>query len=292
MSMSKFLPQRKKLLEDVFEKASNETTEQSFSGITKYLERVLFDEHKITLSYKSFETYYKAIVERNEDYNIKPVILDDLSKYLGFESFNDYCSGWKSFEYKIHQALSNLVITVINKPIIKIPEFLTKQNNLGILGVLLIGGFLAGNKIVKDQTTDIPNENIVTNLGNENAQVLGIAHVPVKMESNLSLSQQQPPSISIKQKNCMYWDEKEYKLAYCDDKNPQIELKPIDEALIAYFQRITRKDTLTVDNAFGKVWYSKYKGNVEFFTSDGIDPETGKELRKATEYIIETYGRQ
>lgn len=169
------------------------------------------------------------------------------------------------------------------------PEFLTKQSNLGILGVLLVGGFLAGNKVVNNQKLAIPNESIATNLVNENAEVLGIAHIPVKMVSNLS---QQSPSMSVKQQNCMYWDDKEYKLAYCDDKNPQIELKPINETLVAYFQRITRKDTLTVDNAYGKVWYSKHKGNVEFFTSDGVDPENGKELRKATEYIIETYGRQ
>jgi len=289
MSMSKFLPERKKLLEDVFDKASNETPETSFSGILKNLEIVLRDEYKITLSYKTFENYYKAIVKEEGDYPIKSLILDDLSRYLGFESFNDYCSGWKSFEYKVNQALSNLVITVINKPIIKMPEFLTKQSNLGILGVLLVGGFLAGNKIVNNQTPTISKESLTKNLEIENAQVLGIAHIPVTMESKVS---QQTPTISVKQQKCMYWDDKEYKLAYCDDKNPKIELKPIDEILVAYFQRITRKDTLTVDNAYGKVWYSKHKGNVEFFTLDGIDPENGKELRKATEYIIETYGRQ
>ncbi|MCD1115562.1 hypothetical protein [Chryseobacterium turcicum] len=284
--MSKFLLEKKKLIEDVYEKAAKETTETSFSGILLHLEQVLKDDFE-SLSYKSFENYYKALVENGEDYKIKPSILDNLSNYLGFDSFNDYCSGWKSFEYKIHQALSNLVITVINKPIIKMPEFLTKQSNLGILGVLLVGGFFAGNKIVNNQPVIISKESETANISKENAQILGIVHIPVKMESTLS---QQSPSMSVKQQNCMYWDDKEYKLAYCDDKNPQIELKPINETLVAYFQRITRKDTLTVDNAYGKVWYSKHKGNVEFFTSDGVDPNNGRELRKATEYIIDKYG--
>lgn len=262
MSMSKFLPERKKLLEDVFEKVSNETPETSFSGITKYLERTLFDDYRITLSYKSFETYYKAIVEREEDYNIKPVILDDLSRYLGFESFSDYCSGWKSFEYKIHQALSNLVITVINKPILKIPDFLTKQSSLGIAGFVIVVLFLTGNVYLSNKKNN-----------QESSSSFGFLS-----------------SVPEKKKECMYWDKSQYRVAYCDDKDPHKDLKPLDTVVLKYFKMITRKDTLTVDKAFGKVWYSKYNGNVEFFTMDGTNPENGKDLRFATEYMIDTYG--
>lgn len=60
--MSKFLLQKRKLIEDVFEKASSETTESSFSGILKSLERTLLDDFKITLSYKTFETYYNSLI--------------------------------------------------------------------------------------------------------------------------------------------------------------------------------------------------------------------------------------
>lgn len=42
--MSKFLSQKKKLIEDVFEKASNDATEQSFSGILKSLENTLKED--------------------------------------------------------------------------------------------------------------------------------------------------------------------------------------------------------------------------------------------------------
>lgn len=68
--MSKFLPEKKKLLEEVYEKASSETSETSFSGILKYLEIQLRDEFQIVLSYKTFENYYKTIVEM-----IKTIIL-------------------------------------------------------------------------------------------------------------------------------------------------------------------------------------------------------------------------
>jgi len=91
--------------------------------------------------------------------------------------------------------------------------------------------------------------------------------------------------------HCMYWDKSEYKPIDCQDKNPVYNHRiPFDYERMTYFKRIERKDTLTVDNAYGKVWYSKYNGEVDFFTNDGVDPNNGRELRKATEYIIDKYG--
>lgn len=261
MGMSKFLSQKKKLLEDVYEKASDDATEKSFSGILLHLERILKDEYE-GLSYKSFETYYKAIVEKDEDYNIKRSILDNLSKYVGYDSFKDYCSGWKTIEYVINEAISKIVITIINKPIFTMPEFLTKQSSLGIAGFVIVALFLTGNIYLSNKKN---NQESFSSFG--------------------FLS-----SVPEKKKECMYWDKSQYRVAYCDDKDPHKDLKPLDTVVLKYFKMITRKDTLTVDKAFGKVWYSKYNGNVEFFTMDGTNPENGKDLRFATEYMIDTYG--
>lgn len=261
MGMSKFLSQKKKLLEDVYEKASDDATEKSFSGILLHLERILKDEYE-GLSYKSFETYYKAIVEKDEDYNIKRSILDNLSKYVGYDSFKDYCSGWKTIEYVINEAISKIVITIINKPIFTMPEFLTKQSSLGIAGFVIVALFLTGNVYLSNKKNN-----------QESSSSFGFLS-----------------SVPEKKKECMYWDKSQYRVAYCDDKDPHKDLKPLDTVVLKYFKMITRKDTLTVDKAFGKVWYSKYNGNVEFFTMDGTNPENGKDLRFATEYMIDTYG--
>ncbi len=264
MIMSKFLPERKKLLEEAFEKASSETAETSFSGILKNLEIVLRDEYKITLSYKTFENYYKAIVIEEGDYTIKPLILDDLSRYLGFDSFNDYCSGWKSFEYKIAHALSKLVITVINKPIIKVPEFFTKQSNMGILGILLIGGFLAGNKIFAEQKwSDVSQE--------------GINKKPIPLIRN-SL-----------EKKYMFWNGEKYVGTDSSYINPGIDVIAMDKSLLLHLKKINRPDTLTIENSKGKVWYDKSDNQVEFFTSPGIHPENGKALKDVSETIINNH---
>ena len=57
-------------------------------------------------------------------------------------------------------------------------------------------------------------------------------------------------------------------------------------------KKITRPDTLTVENALGKVWYAKSNRRVEFFTHHGIHPENGKTLREATAYMIEKYAKK
>ncbi|MDN3695693.1 hypothetical protein QWZ06_27420 [Chryseobacterium tructae] len=252
--MSKFLSEKKKLLEDVYKKASSEATETSFNGIIQYLDRTLKDEFE-PLSYKSFENYYKAIVENDEDYNIKTSTLDNLSRYLGYETFKDYRSEWRTMEYTIQQAISKIVITIINKPILAMPGVL-KQNGLGIAGAFLIISVLIGN------------------------------HYSSKGKSNTPLSFF---GASVEERSCMFWEDNEYRLANCEDKNPQRSLIPKDTVQLRYFKRITRKDTLTIDNALGKTWYSKYNGNVEFFTMDGVDPDTGRELRASTAYIIDKY---
>lgn len=264
--MSKFLSERKKLLEDVYEKASNEATETSFSGIILHLERILKDEYE-PLSYKSFENYYKAIVENGEDYNIKRPILDNLSRYLGYDTFKDYCSEWKTLEYTIQQAISKIVITIINKPILAMPEFV-KQNGLGIAGIVLVLAALMTNK----------------GQGSKNGKDSSIGIQPLGF-----LMAAEPAD----ERKCMYWDKNEYKPADCEDRNPRLDLRPIDFVALKHFKKITRKDTLTVDNALGVTWYSKFNGNVEFFTMDGVDPDNGKELRKSTPWIIFKYaGKQ
>lgn len=258
--MSKFLSEKKRLLEEVYEKASCETTEKSFSGILKSLEASLWDDFKIKLSYKTFETYYNNIVLEDGDYNIKSRILDELSVYIGYNNFLEYRSEWNTVEHTIQQAISKIVITVINKPLLAMPEFV-KQNGFGIAGLILVISVLIAN----------------SELFNAKAKNSIIA----------------TPSLLFgftEEKKCMYWDDSEYKLADCESKHPYHNLRPIDTVLFNQFKRITRKDTLTVQNAYGKTWYSKYNGEVAFFTMDGKDPDNGRELRSSTPYIIYKYG--
>lgn len=268
--MAKFLAQKKKLLEDVYEKASSETTEISFSGITKHLERTFKDDYKIQLSYKAFENYYKAIVkEENGDYNIKTNILDDLSKYLGHNTFKEYCSEWKTIEYSINHTISKIVINIVNKPLLDLPDFFQKKSNMGIMGIiLLLGTFIGGLGFIQNNNQQIKSGSISSNI------ISFLIGVP------------------IQEKKCMYWNDSVYTATACEDKTLYRNIVPIDSLDLKNFKKITKPDTLTPENALGKIWYSKRWNNVEFFTTTnrkGTNPKNGATLRPVTEKIIEKH---
>ena len=73
--MSEFFLQKRELVFQVYEKAKKSTTESSFSGISKNLELVLLEDFGIPLSYKTFETYYKILVENNRIIKLKQLFL-------------------------------------------------------------------------------------------------------------------------------------------------------------------------------------------------------------------------
>ncbi len=205
-------------------------------------------------------------------------MLDRFSEYVGFKNFTDFS---RTFVKKEHDAnkttvkisvdhdeesltekLSNIIINITNEQNFKMPEFM-KQNGFGIVELTFVGLLLTGNFMYSNPTK--------------------------KQEI-----QEKSPLLNFfggaePEKKCMYWDEVEYKLSDCENDKPHIDLKPVNINLLKYFKKITRKDTLTVENAAGKTWYSKYNGVVEFFTIDGEDPDNGRELRTSTPYIIEKY---
>lgn len=90
---------------------------------------------------------------------------------------------------------------------------------------------------------------------------------------------------------CMYWKNTHYEKIICDEKvHPNIEKEPYDEQLFNYFHRIQPSDTTTYFRA-GKpvIWYLKIDGEVEFYSSPGNHPITGKQLKPVTPYIVDKY---
>ncbi len=257
--MSKFLSQKKKLLEEVYEKASCETTETSFHGIVSYLERSLLDDFRISLTSNSFKKYYKTIVEEDGDYNIKSSILNDLSIYLGFESFKDYCLSWKTIEYTIQQAISKIVINITNKPIFSLPPFL-KQNGAGIMEMAFVLLLVTGGVV----------------FSNGKSKGSGL-------KNPLSIFMNQKPDI---EKPYMYWNGERFIATDSSSIGPDKHVIAMDKDRFLKQRKITRRDTMTIDNSMHRVWYDKSNNQVEFFTSPGIHPENGKALKDVTEGIL------
>ncbi|MCJ7933890.1 MAG: hypothetical protein MUW56_09695 [Chryseobacterium sp.] len=271
------MSKRKLLINEVFEQAKKESGKASKSGLALYL-KVHLETFKIFFDEKTFSRYYDAFVLGiKKEINVDPDTLNKLSQYIGFKDFLDFSSTFVKEDEKankttvkisvdedeesLSEKLSKIIINITNEQHFKMPEFV-KQNGLGIMGILLIGSVLMGN--YHSLGGKVKNTSVT----------LGFFGVPEV------------------DKSCMFWDKNEYRLADCEDRNPLRSLIPKDTVQIKYFKRITRKDTLTVENAMGRTWYSKFNGNVAFFTMDGVDPDTGRELRSSTPYIIEKYAGQ
>ncbi len=301
------MSKRKLLIHEVFEQGKLESGKETKSGIALYLWTYFEEKLGLKVSDKTLVRYYEAFLEKGNEVNIEPYKLDKMSQYIGYKDFKDFSNtsikrkedaefttvkvSVDEDEESISERLSKIIINITNKPVFNIPEFFTKQSNLGIVGVLLVGGFFAGNKIIKDKKEVLDqNRGVIEKTAEVITTPVGFSGFSEEKSSTKTVTGTSKISV-LRAQDCMYWDEDHYVQTFCND---QIEGK----ALVAYktekakLKKNTRPDTLTVDNAFGKVWYLKNDNKVEFFNSYGEHPENGETLKKATKYIIEKYGKQ
>lgn len=273
------MSKKKLLFTEVFEQAKRESDKTSKNGLAMYL-KVHLETFKLFLDEKTFSRYYDSFVTgiKNET-NPDPDTLDKLSQYIGYKNFAEFSRTFVKKEEdankttvkisvdhdeeSLTEKLSKIIINITNEQHFKMPEFI-KKNGLGILEMTLLLIFVTGG-VVFPKTKN-------------NSQ---------SSESSFSLSFL---GKSDQDKKYMYWDGEKYIATDSGSLGPQVEVIPMDKEDFLYLKKINRPDTLTVDNALHKVWYDKSNNEVEFFTSFGRNPENGKTLKEATEYIIETYG--
>jgi len=87
----------------------------------------------------------------------------------------------------------------------------------------------------------------------------------------------------------MFWAGDHYQSISCTQHFVDTLVVALDSEKIIHFKKITRPDTITL-NAVGCVWYVKYRGDIEYYTSDGfhpIDPQL--RLKPITPYMIRKY---
>ncbi|UFH30451.1 hypothetical protein LNP04_10710 [Chryseobacterium sp. C-71] len=267
------MSKRKLLIHEVFQKIKSKSEKDTKNGWATDLSDDIERKLGFIISVKTLSRYHDSFITGiKEETGIETLILNKLSEYLDYKDFTEFSRTFTKKddeankttvkisvdkdEESLTEKLSNIIINITNEQNFKMPEFI-KKNGMGIMEIVLLICFTTGTVAFSKK----PNN-----------QIQGIA------------------GILEPQPQCMYWDRSEYKLVDCQNKNPIYNHKiSFDYEKMTYLKRIERKDTLTVENAYGKVWYSKYNGVVEFFTNDGVDPNNGRELRKATEYIIDKY---
>ncbi len=251
---------RKLLIKAAYEKAKKDLEKEidSKSTILEFLRQRLEEKFGFSKNERTFVRYYKRLVRENKDYPIDEITLDHLSWYVGYINFDDFC---QNYTIKKEHGETNIELKIGQDE-----ESLSEKLSKIIINI-----------------TNAPVFGIPSAAKNG----VGIGMLAVALFASFSYGGN--GTIFENENKCMYWDGTEYKLTSCNDKNPKHKLVPVDTVRLKYFKKITKPDTLTVDNAVGNTFYSKYNNEVEFFTMDGINPNNGKGLKDATEHMLTKY---
>lgn len=306
---------KKKLVEVVFEKAKNELPNSSKTSIAFYLSTLFEEEYGYSKDGRTFVRYYKKLVEDNLDYTIDDITLDNMSSYIGYKNFSDFCSNFKQEPFvknfgsikvaisesddqndNLSDQLSKIIVNITNAPVFTIPEFITKnKNNFGLMGILVAGGiFVSQKKEVTNNKQSIidtqKSNNKVENKKDSAKKVSPSTRTEITKEvSNIVHKKEILTDKKSKEKQCMYWKSDHYIAIFCNENVSVNSAIALDEELLTSLKKIDRPDTLTVNNALGKVWYDKTNNHLDFFTHYGIHPENGKTLKPISKHIIEKY---
>lgn len=252
---------RKLLIKAAYETAKKELEIEtnSYSTIFDFLSQKLEEKFGSSRDGRTFVRYYDRLIQKNRDYSIDDLTLDQLSWYVGYNNFKDFSENYSirrdhgetqiemkigNDEHSLSERLSKIIINITNAPVFNIPQMAKNGMGIGAMILILFASFSSGKGGLK---------------------------------------------IFDEENQCMYWDGDEYKLTSCNDKNPKHQLLPADTIKLKYFKKITRPDTLTIENGLNNSWYTKYDNVVEFFTMDGINPDNGKSLKNATSHMITKY---
>ena len=297
---------KKLLIREVFEKGKKESGRESKSGVALFLSLYFYDEWKFEISERTFVRYYDAFLIDHEDKNIDTQVLDKMSQYLEFKHYKDFCktetftkmnrdSSRTSVKVRIDddddsdKKYPNITVNITTNPILKLQEFFAKQSGFGWVGLLIFGGLIADHYLKKEespvaklaQMTDSVSKDRMTL--QENVTSSDIRIIPV--EEVISVKKNDAEE---KKENYMYWNGEHFVATDEASLGSYREVIPMDDEKLRFFRKITRPDTIT-EKSLSKVWYSKHKNIVEFFTADGENPENGKELMHLTKHMLETH---
>jgi hypothetical protein len=266
----------KLLINEVFKRAELDSGIKKKYPLALYL-KVHLEAFKIYLDEKTFVRYYEGYVsETGKVTDPDPETLNKLSRYLGYKDFSEFSNTFIKKDEEANKTtvkisvdedntsltekLSNITINIKNEQHSKIPDFV-RQNGMGFMEMALLLCLLTGNVVFSHH---------------KNAQSKALGFMSGIDSEALN-------------KKYMYWDGERYLATDSNYISPEFEVVAMDKKPFLHLRKITRKDTMTVENSLGKTWYSKYYGDVEFFTADGIDPDNQRELRKSTAFMIEKY---
>ena len=299
--MSKIYQARRLLIEKVFEKGKNTLNTEAKNNIAEHFELELDVNYNYAVSAKTLVRCYDNLhLGKKINYRFKDNLAwDFLSKLIGYKNFDDFYE--KEFKQTLisengttvlEEILHNLVIIKDSISLV-VHNFSLKKSGFGIVGLVFVLGLVL-NKFNFFKCNEMANISNQSDTGflvkkNKNSPIVipqQIVYIPqeIKEISKNNISTEA-------KKQCMYWNGEFYVEIFCNELIEGKEIIALSEEK-KLLKKITRPDTLTVENALGKVWYDKSNNKVEFFTHYGKHPENGKALKDVSETILEKYAKK
>jgi len=99
-------------------------------------------------------------------------------------------------------------------------------------------------------------------------------------------------TVTNEQTGCMYWSGDQYIPIDCDEEPLGRLFLPLDPKKVKYFERVTRKDTIT-ERSIGKIYYIKDNNTIEYYTYSGNYPnDLNRFVKKLTRRMFDKYLRK
>lgn len=273
---------KKQLIEKVFEKAKAESRKKTKNSLADYLSVCLEEKFRHPISERTLVRYYDYILlEKKPNHFIDENNLDVFSEYLGHKNYAEFFALLSKdtintelpYKGKVQRSLGFKQYVYIS---------------LSIFLALSIWQLLPATKKDKQLGFERNKENttVKTTIASRDSIVTSPSHSDLTLPQNEELEEH--ATKTERKKECMYWNEDHYEEVFCDELIEGKTIIALNNE-IKLIRKITSPDTLTIENALGKVWYDKSNKKVVFFTHYGIHPENGKTLKPITRYMINKY---
>ena len=241
------------IVHQVFDKAKEQCVSTAKSALSNDIANDITEEFRY-INYRTLERAYDRYINKKEkDGPPSAESVDLFCKYLGYRDYKDFIKENKS------------------------EETLNKGK----------GGTRSGEE---EQSTKEKKRRWVITFS------ISIAFAATLMVAKSGMFDEPDEPMVPTENKCMVWAKNHYEEVSCNfalHKKYGTKVEPYDSKFIANFKKVEvtmKTDFFTEGTYKPLIWYTKNKdGKIEYFTSSGLHPITGKTLDEITPYIIQKY---
>ncbi|MFY0631191.1 MAG: hypothetical protein JXR05_12475 [Flavobacteriaceae bacterium] len=257
---------KKKLFQEVFKKAENQSGQTRKHSLANYLSDLITNDFNHSTNSITFVRYYEKYIEDDESItsNPKADLLNKVSEYLNYDSYEDFVTRNRLEEKKKDD----------EKP--------------PLIGIINSGESNGEGR--SNNTGEYQTDKVFFNWMKNNRKIVAANSIILVIVISIISSD----IISKSGERWMTWQKDHYvEVKFSITKYYNDELEMYDKQKLKTFKQILEPDCDTkYRNAKGDwiLWYYRRgKNDLDIFTSSGVHPVNGKDLKRITLYMIKEH---